>query len=95
MIERKTAVGKLKAANGDGQLVATFSRFDVVDRDGDVTLASAIPRGAEVLLGSWNHSSVTGSALPIGKGRIVNDGTGRRSSLPSSAPRTRSPSTRS
>jgi len=74
VIERKTFSGELKAASGDGQLVATFSRFGVVDRDGDVTLASAIPDGTELLLGAWNHSSVTGSTLPIGKGYVANDG---------------------
>jgi len=73
MIERKTFSGELKA-DGAGSLTATFSRFLVVDRDGDVTLPTAIPDGTETLLGSWNHSSVVGSALPIGKGYVVNDG---------------------
>src|SRR5687768_15515291 len=74
MTEYKTFTGELKA-DGAGSLVATFSRFGVVDHDGDVTLASAIEDGAEVVLGSYNHSSVSGDALPIGKGRIRNDGT--------------------
>lgn len=77
-IERKVFSGELKAtgeSGGAGPLVATFARFGVVDRDFDVTLASAIPDGQEVLFGSWNHSSVNGSVLPIGRGRIRNDGT--------------------
>jgi prohead serine protease len=72
--EYKTFFGELKT-DGAGALVATFSRFAVVDHDGDVTLKSAIEDGAEVVLGSYNHSSVSGSALPIGKGVIRNDGT--------------------
>jgi len=63
-----------KAVDRAGSLVATFATLGVVDADSDVILASAIPSGTEVLFGSWNHSSVTGSVLPIGRGRIVIDG---------------------
>jgi len=63
-----------KAADRAGTIVATFATLGVVDADGDVIVPSAIADGIEVLFGSWNHSSVTGSVLPIGRGRIVNDG---------------------
>lgn len=73
MIERKTFTGELKT-DGAGALVATFSRFGVVDHDKDVTLASAIPDGMAIVLGSYNHSSVSGVSLPIGVGYVRNDG---------------------
>jgi len=63
-----------KAADRAGTIVATFATLGVVDSDGDVIVPTAITDGIEVLFGSWNHSSVTGSVLPIGRGRIVNDG---------------------
>lgn len=74
MTEYKTFRGELKA-DGAGALVATFSRFGVVDHDADVTLASAIADGAPIVLGSFNHASVSGVSLPIGIGHIRNDGT--------------------
>lgn len=73
MIEVKAFSGEFKA-DGSGALVATFSTFKLVDHDGDVTLASAIPDGLEVPLGAFNHASLSGAVLPIGKGYIRNDG---------------------
>lgn len=76
-IELKTYVSEFKATNA-GELTATFSTFGVVDHDGDVTLASAIPDGTEVVLGAYNHASVSGKELPIGIGVIRNDGKAAR-----------------
>ncbi len=73
MIERKTFTGEVKS-DGVGSLVATFSTFGVVDYDGDVVLASAIPDGLETVLGAYNHASHIGTALPVGKGVMRNDG---------------------
>lgn len=53
----------------EGQLEAVFSVFDVIDRDGDIVLASAIKNGKEIPL-VWAHNW----SMPIGKGTIVNDG---------------------
>jgi len=60
-------------ADGDGLFTATFSSLaPVVDREGDVTLPSAIPIGKEVALSGWNHSSGD-RALPVGRGIIRGD----------------------
>jgi hypothetical protein len=52
-----------------GEFSAVFSTFNVVDSDGDVTLAGAFDDGAEVLISSYGHTSWQG-ALPVGKGTI-------------------------
>jgi hypothetical protein len=56
-----------------GEVEAVFSTFNVVDKDGDVTLPDAIKDGAEVVISAYGHQSHFG-ALPVGKGVIVNDG---------------------
>jgi len=77
MSEYKTVRGEVELkATGSGALTATFARFGVPDRDRDVILPTAIADGTELLLGAWNHSSISpGTTPPIGKGRVVNDGT--------------------
>lgn len=52
-----------------GEVEAVFSTFNVVDKDGDVTLPGAIKDGAEVVISAYGHQSHYG-ALPIGKGVI-------------------------
>lgn len=50
-----------------GQVSAVFSTFNVVDKDGDVTLPGAIKDGTEVVISAYGHGSHTGM-LPVGKG---------------------------
>lgn len=52
-----------------GEVEAVFSTFNVVDKDGDVTLPGAIKDGAEVVISAYGHQSHYG-ALPVGKGVI-------------------------
>lgn len=52
-----------------GEVTAVFSTFNVVDKDGDVTLPGAFEDGAEVLISAYGHKSWEG-ALPVGKGTI-------------------------
>jgi hypothetical protein len=52
-----------------GQVSAVFSRFDVIDHDGDVTVKGAIKDGQPVVISAYNHGSWQG-ALPVGKGRV-------------------------
>lgn len=56
-----------------GTVSAVFASFDVVDRDGDVTVKGAIPDGHEVVISAYGHGSWKG-ALPVGKGVIRIDG---------------------
>lgn len=56
-----------------GTVEAVFSTFNVVDKDGDVTLPDAIEDGAEVVISAYGHQSHFGQ-LPVGKGIIHNDG---------------------
>ncbi len=67
-----TAPIELKAdGEGEpGEFTAVFSRFNVVDHDGDVTLPGAFRDGQEVLIEGWNHNY---SAPPVGKGVIHQD----------------------
>lgn len=60
-------------ANDQGQVTAVFSRLNVVDHDGDVTLPGAFTSGAKVRISAYNHASWDG-ALPVGKGVIHEQG---------------------
>lgn len=65
----KTMAG-VEVKNADkGEVSAVFSRFNVVDKDGDVTVPGAFEDGAEVRISAYQHQSWTG-ALPVGKGTI-------------------------
>lgn len=64
---------EVKAADR-GEVTAIFATLNTVDHDGDVTLPGAFEDGAELFLSEWNHSAMTGHALPVGKGRIRTDG---------------------
>jgi hypothetical protein len=71
MPERKGLLAFEFKAEKEGSFRATFSRFDVVDRDGDVTLADAFTRGQEVRIAQWGHNW---GAPAVGKGAIDFDG---------------------
>lgn len=52
-----------------GEISAVFSTFNVIDKDGDLTLPGAIKDGTEVVISAYGHQSHYG-ALPLGKGVI-------------------------
>ena len=59
---------ELKLDEGqEGQFRAVFSRFNVVDHDGDVTLPGAFEDGQKVRIAYWGHRW---NDLPVGKGVI-------------------------
>lgn len=64
--EQKTFTGELKS-DDSGTLTAIFSRFNVIDSDGDVTRPSAFVDGTDVIIGAFGHRT---SEPPIGKGKI-------------------------
>jgi hypothetical protein len=55
-----------------GSIELAFSRLNVIDADGDVTLTGAIP-AKDVPMSAYGHTSWDG-ALPIGKGSISEQG---------------------
>lgn len=56
-----------------GEVTVAFSRFNVIDHDGDVTFPGALPAGKAVPMSDFNHSSWD-RAMPVGKGVISEDG---------------------
>lgn len=52
-----------------GEIEAVFSRFDVIDLDGDVTRKGAFTEGQPVVISAYGHKSWDGE-LPVGKGTI-------------------------
>lgn len=52
-----------------GEVEAVFSTFDVIDSDGDITLAGAFTDNSSVAMSAYGHRSWTGE-LPVGKGTI-------------------------
>lgn len=67
LFERKTATLELKADGAEGSFKAVFSRFNVVDLDGDVTRPDAFVAGKQVLISQYGHQW---GSLPVGKGVI-------------------------
>ena len=71
MLRKALQAVELKAADGSGR--AIFSRYSVVDSDGDVTLPGAFTDGVVVPVSAWGHSSWQG-ALPIGVATVRDRG---------------------
>jgi len=65
----KTISGVTVKDEAKGQVSAVFSTFNVIDKDGDLTLPGAIKDGTPVVISSYGHQSHYG-ALPVGKGVI-------------------------
>ena len=55
--ETKTLALELKRGGAAGEFVATFSRFNVIDHDGDVTRPGAFEDGKAVLVGAYQHAT--------------------------------------
>ena len=78
-IEHKAIILKLDDEK-EGSFTARIATLDVIDLDGDVTLASAFPDGKVILISAYMHASWMGS-LPVGKavireekGEVLGDG---------------------
>ncbi len=74
--ERKSFTGVELKADKPGHFTAIISTLNVVDKQGDVTLAGAAPNGKTVLISAYQHGSWANGkdALPIGKGVIREEG---------------------
>ena len=70
----KSALADVQVKSGGplGQARATFSRFNVIDRDGDWTLPGAFQDGIQIPVSAYGHESWKG-ALPVGKATIHSD----------------------
>lgn len=72
-MDKKTYRAKIEFKDQDekpGQFKAVFSRFNVIDRDGDVTLPGAFTDGQKVRISYWGHRW---HDLPVGRGQIHSD----------------------
>lgn len=69
MTVHKTISGVTVKDATKGEVEAVFSTFNVIDKDGDLTLPGAIKDGMEVVISAYGHQSHYG-ALPVGKGVI-------------------------
>ena len=56
-----------------GEIEAIIATLGVVDKDGDIIMADAIPDGSKVSMSAYGHDAVWGDA-PVGKGRIHVEG---------------------
>src|SRR5512136_179778 len=61
---------EIKADGQPGEFRAVFATFNVIDKDGDVTLPGAFKDGAAVRISYWGHRW---QDLPVGKGVIHQD----------------------
>ncbi|MEB3367410.1 HK97 family phage prohead protease [Saccharopolyspora mangrovi] len=65
------ALGHVEVKDGDrGVVEAVFSKFNVRDLDGDVTLKEAFIPESRVKISSYNHGSWESGQLPVGVGTI-------------------------
>jgi len=65
-----TAPMQIKADGKPGEFTAVFSTFNVIDKDGDVTLPGTFKDGAPVRISYWGHRW---QDLPVGRGVIHAD----------------------
>lgn len=70
MNRKQSVPGELKL-DDQGHIRLAFAQLDVIDSDGDVTIAGAFPSKA-VPMSAYGHTSWEG-ALPVGKGTIAED----------------------
>jgi Caudovirus prohead serine protease len=66
----RKSLGSIEIKNAlKGEVSAVFSTFNVIDKDGDVTVPGAFRDGADVVISAYGHQSWSG-ALPVGHGKI-------------------------
>jgi hypothetical protein len=53
-----------------GEVSAVIATLNVRDLDGDVATEETFTDGEEVVISSYNHASMQGYALPVGKGKV-------------------------
>jgi hypothetical protein len=51
-----------------GQVTAILAELDKVDHDGDLYTAETFTEGAELAISPYNHSTMYGTTIPVGKG---------------------------
>ncbi len=76
-MNRKQIGGFSVKDEAKGLVEAVFSTFNVVDKDGDVTLPGAFDEGVEVPISAYGHASWEG-ALPVGMATIHSTATDAR-----------------
>lgn len=69
-VKTTQAAVQVKNAGPLGSLSAVIATIGVRDHDGDVVLPGAFTEGAVLAISPWNHHSMTGGALPVGKGIV-------------------------
>ncbi len=69
-MQHKTCSASFKLTGEPGEFRAIFSRFNVVDKDNDVTPAGAFSEGAPVRIAAWGHNW---QVPAVGKGEIHSD----------------------
>lgn len=57
-------------SNDKGEVEAVIATLNVKDLDGDVSTQDTFTDGQEVVISTYNHASMYGAALPVGKGSI-------------------------
>ncbi len=70
---RKSFTGIELKKDKPGVFTARLATLNVIDKDGDVTLAGAFPNGKAILISAYQHGSWSGG-LPVGKGTIREQG---------------------
>jgi hypothetical protein len=70
---KRVKLHDLETDEAKGIVVAAFARLNVIDHDGDVLVPGELRPGS-VAMSDYNHFSNFGTALPVGRGSIKEDG---------------------
>lgn len=71
MTQEFKQLGSIEVKDYDAGVVeAVFSKFNIRDLDGDVTLKEAFTPNTQVKISAYNHGSWEGGNLPVGVGTI-------------------------
>jgi hypothetical protein len=67
-VKRASADVHIKSSGSAGLASAVVATFNVVDTGGDMSTPETFTSGEEIIVSPYNHSSMHGYAVPVGKG---------------------------
>jgi phage head maturation protease len=74
MVKTVPAGFSVKAADSLGQAQAVIATYGQMDLDRDIVVRGAFTDGAQAPISPYNHSSLSGTALPVGLATVHTEG---------------------
>jgi hypothetical protein len=67
---KHTSYGNKSTNAPVGEVTAVLATYNTKDLDNDVLLPGSVADGTTVVLSSYNHESMVGTGLPVGRGKL-------------------------